>query len=64
MYVEVGDVEDLMLVHEGLGVGSWWSVHDDSDDLFLNFDDWVEVRHERCVGDGLGKFGRVGGCIG
>ena len=21
-----------MLVHEGLGVGSWWSVHDDSDD--------------------------------
>jgi hypothetical protein len=28
LYVEVGDVEDLMLVHEGLGVGSWWSVHD------------------------------------
>ena len=47
MYVEVGDVEDLMLVHERLGVGSWWSVHDDSDDLFLDFDDWVEVRRER-----------------
>jgi len=30
-----------------LGVGSWWSVHDDSDDLFLDFDDWVEVRRER-----------------
>ena len=27
-----------------MGVGSWWSVHDDSDDLFLNFDDWVERR--------------------
>jgi len=43
LYVEVGDVEDLVLVHEGLCVGSWWSVHDDSDDFLLHFDDWVKV---------------------
>ena len=47
LHIEVGDVEDAMLVHEMLGVGSWWSVHDDDDDIFLDFDYWVEVRHER-----------------
>lgn len=41
--VEVGDVEDFEVFHEGLGVCSWGDVLDESDDLFLGSDEWLDV---------------------
>ena len=41
--VEVGDVEDFEVFHEGLGVCSWGDGLDESDDLFLGSDECLDV---------------------
>ena len=41
--VEVGDVEDAELCHEGLCVCSGWHVFDESDDLLLCSDEGLYV---------------------
>ena len=40
--VEVGD-ENVEVFHEGLGVCSWGAVLDESNDLFLGSDEWLDV---------------------
>ena len=41
--VEIGQVEDLELVHEWFAVGSCWYVFDESDDLFLCSNECLHV---------------------
>ena len=41
--VEVSDVEDLELGHDGLGVAARGYSADEADDSFLGFDEWLEV---------------------
>ena len=41
--VEVGDVEDVELGHDGLGVGAGGGFADEADDALLCFDQWLEV---------------------
>ena len=52
--IEVGDVEDFEVFHEGLGVCSLGDVLDKSDDLFLGSDEWLDVFlvGVRCSPDG------------
>ena len=39
--VEVSDVEDLELLHDGLGVGARGSFVDEAYDAFLCLDQWL-----------------------
>ena len=48
--VEVGDVEDLELGHDGLGVGAGADVANESDEALLCFDQWLEVGFAGVVG--------------
>ena len=48
--VEVGDVEDLKLRHDGVGVGAGGDVADEADDALLCFDQWLEVGFSGIAG--------------
>ena len=41
--VEVGDVEDMELGHDGLGVTAGWCIADEADYFLLCFDEWLKV---------------------
>ena len=43
LYVEVGDIEDVVFRHQWFRWCSWWSVHDYSDDFLLHFGQWLQV---------------------
>jgi hypothetical protein len=48
--IEVGDVEDLELCHDGFGVAAGWYSADKADDSLLGFDEWLEVGFVRVAG--------------
>ena len=43
MDVEVGDVHDVMSLHEWVGVRPWGQVANESNESFLGSDQWLEV---------------------